>query len=64
MIEYNNLKLEYKSNYLVKNTTHNLAFLMSKYFHKSIESCILLININLKITSNPVNFLRSIEAYK
>ena len=56
MIEYQNLKLEYKTSYKNSNSTNNLAILLKEYYSNTKEDNILLIKNTIRNTNNPIQF--------
>jgi len=58
MIEYQNLKLEYKTFYKNSTSTNNLATLLKEYYLNSKKENILLIKNTIKNTNNPIQFYK------
>jgi len=56
MIEYQNLKLEYKISYKNKSSTINLANLMQEYFSNTIPQNMKLIKNNIDNSNSPMHF--------
>jgi len=60
MIEYQNLKLESLNHYINSKYTTDLSNLLSKYYNKNYVTCFNLIKNNIKHSTNPIQFLKTI----
>ena len=60
MIEYQNLQVEYKTNYINSTVTNGLSILLSKCYKLTYKKSFNMIQSSIKNTKNPIEFLNKL----
>ena len=61
MIEYQNLKLEYKNNYISSKTTQSLSYMLKEYYKNKCANYNKIIKKNIEVSTNPVYFINNLK---